>query len=293
MGFSYKTNGVHINPGEQLSFPITAEESSVLDLQWNSIDDQELEFSLIFTPAEGGEESLLLPSQMLRTCQQKLDIKGPGSCVLQWRNCSGWFGGSVCKIAYTATLQSKSEIREKRRQLRQNARQNEITSLRVQIERTRGRLEETRMRVLQKDAVVGHILEAIASAEKARCSDVARASAIEQDMKAAIDALSDLTAEQEGWPEWQDGQESRFREWYSVRKSKESGKLLDSIENVLLEAEEFQKQKESTLMKEKVAEAQELREQVVALDGLDYMRKAAWHFIFEEDTVTSLSAQSG
>jgi hypothetical protein len=114
MGFSYKSNGLAISPGEKLQFPIAAQELSVLNLQWSSENEQELDFKLSFTPEAGGEESVLLPSERLHKTDSKLDIEGPGTCFLQWTNNSvgGWFGPAACTVAYTATLQSKREIEE-------------------------------------------------------------------------------------------------------------------------------------------------------------------------------------
>jgi len=225
MGFSCKSNGFPINPGEKLTFPIAAEELSVLDLQWSSTDAQELDFSLSFTPAEGGDENVLvMERQTMR--QDKLDIQGPGNCILEWKNCPiGWFGGSVCTVTYTATLQSKREIEEEQQrvaeveeeQRRKEAellaaelRAQEMERLRVRREEREDKIEryraeaaesqiclaETRKSLARGAAEIARLQEMLAAAEEEHSAEVAMASALETDISTALEAINVLMAEE-------------------------------------------------------------------------------------------------
>jgi len=206
MGFSYKSNGLLISPGEPLSLPIASEEAAVLDLQWNSTDDNELEFSLTFMPSDGGEKSMLMQSEQHSKLEGKFDISGPGSCVLQWTNISsGWFG-SACTVAYTAKLQSTMEAIEQARVEterlaadRREKRDDQIRRFAQNHGAAEIRLDETRRSVQRNDVEISLLKKALTVAEEAKASQFARASVLEQELSASHEAIEALTAAQEGW----------------------------------------------------------------------------------------------
>jgi len=203
MGFSYKTNGLLISPGDKLSLPIASEEASVLNLQWNSADEYELEFSLTFTD-HLGEKSTLMQSEQHSKLEGKFDISGPGSCVLQWTNISsGWFG-SACTVAYTAKLQSTMEAIEQARvdteQLaadRRGKRDQQIRSFAQSHGASEIRLAETRRSIGRNDVEISRLKEALTVAEEAKASQFARANVLEQELSASHEAIEALTAAQE------------------------------------------------------------------------------------------------
>lgn len=227
MGFSCKSNGLPINPGHEFTFPITAKESSVLHIQWSSSDKQDLGFSVRFMPVDGSEESILVASEKVASEETQLDIEGPGNCLLQWKNCyGGWFGGSVCTVTYSATLQSKREIEEEQqllaeaedeihrkeveqlaaelwekeeelRRLRQAERDDKMKTLRDLEQESQVCLVETRRSLARQDAEISTLQAKLAAAEEARSAEVAMASALEQEVDAAREAIEALMDEQE------------------------------------------------------------------------------------------------
>jgi len=214
MGFSYKSNGLLISPGEPLSLPIASEEAAVLDLQWNSTDDNELEFSLTFMPADGGEESKLMQSEKHSKLDSKFDISGPGSCVLRWTNTSsGWFG-SVCTVAYTATLKTTREALEEQKKVleaeierarveterlateRREKRDEQILKLRTESEASQVCLAETRKGMESNDVEISRLKEALTVAEEAKASELAMVGVLEKELSASREAIEALSGEQ-------------------------------------------------------------------------------------------------
>jgi len=216
MGFSYEADGLLISPGDKLSLPIVSEEAAVLDLQWNSTDNNELEFSLTFMPSDGGEESMLMQSEQLvlsgqvRHRKAKFDISGPGSCVLQWTNLnSGWFG-SDCTVAYTAKLQSPMEAIEQARVEterlaadRREKRDQQIRSFARNHGASEIRLAETRRSIGRNDVEISGLKEALTVAkealtvaEEAKAYQFAQASVLEQELSASREAIEALMAAQ-------------------------------------------------------------------------------------------------
>jgi len=205
MGFSYKSNGLAIEPGNKLSLPIASEEASVLDLQWNSADEYELEFSLTFMPSDGGKESTL-SEHTAASLEGKFDISGSGTCVLHWTNInSGWFG-SACTVAYTAKLQSTMEAIEQARVEterlaadRREKRDDQIRRFAQNHGAAEIRLDETRRSIQRNDVEISRLNEALTMAEEAKASQFARTSVLEQELSASHEAIEALTAAQEGW----------------------------------------------------------------------------------------------
>jgi hypothetical protein len=244
MGFSCKSNGVQINPGANMAFPITAMEKSTLDLQWQSVEEEELEFSLSFQPAEGGEEIMLKPSETVEKYSGTVDIEGPGSCILQWRNINGgFFGGSVRTVSYNATMQTKREIEEEKkaeaeaeaaqlrkeleeeRQVRREERQKKLIKLRSEVEQAQRGLQETSKSIAAKDAEIARLKEELAAVEQARHAEVAMATALEQGISNAMDAIEDLEAESED-----EGEESEDGGEEDVEEESEAAEQEDEAE---------------------------------------------------------------
>jgi len=225
--FSYKSNGLPISPGDTLSIPIATEEPSMLEMEWRSMDDQELEFSLIFTPSDGSEKQALVQSGRDSKLEGKFDVKGAGCCMLQWKNPnSGWFSGSPCTVSYTATLLSlkaaedeqkrlhEAEMAQAREeeerlradqrkkaegeaQLRREDRESKLSQLRAESEASEASLAETHRSLARHDDEIAGLRIALANAEEARSAEQTMCSTLMQELDASREGIDKLVAEQE------------------------------------------------------------------------------------------------
>mmetsp|Transcript_15082 Transcript_15082/g.34329 ORF Transcript_15082/g.34329 Transcript_15082/m.34329 type:complete len:241 (-) Transcript_15082:138-860(-) len=189
MGFSFKSAGLIISPGGELKLPVAAVEDSVLDVQWSTEGDLEVDFSITFSP-DGGDEQEILAPEKLYTRQSSVPLEGPGSCLLHWNNCySGWLGGTARKLSYALELKTKTEIAEEERRKAEEAEAEQRRLEAIAEEERRLKAEEdARVRREQREA---RIAELCATAEEKRAQ-------VEEEHSAALEAqtLADrLTAE--------------------------------------------------------------------------------------------------
>eukprot|EP00928_Gymnodinium_smaydae_P047320 TRINITY_DN31575_c0_g1_i1.p1 TRINITY_DN31575_c0_g1~~TRINITY_DN31575_c0_g1_i1.p1 ORF type:complete len:463 (+),score=96.25 TRINITY_DN31575_c0_g1_i1:47-1435(+) len=113
-GFCFK-GALMINPGGEQSLPIPVAEPSVLEIEWSTEDELDVEFSVEFTPdGVSNTETLVLPERSNKKEGVNVDIGSAGKCAVILKNCYvGWLGGgSIRKIAYTATLRTKWELEQ-------------------------------------------------------------------------------------------------------------------------------------------------------------------------------------
>mmetsp|Transcript_2428 Transcript_2428/g.5198 ORF Transcript_2428/g.5198 Transcript_2428/m.5198 type:complete len:240 (-) Transcript_2428:114-833(-) len=164
MGFSFKSDGLVISPAGELKLPLAAVGESVLEVQWSTEGDLEVDFSITFTP-EGGEEKELQPAERLSSRQSTVPIEGPGSCVLFWNNCyAGWLGGSARKLSYALTMKTQAEIEEEER-LKAEAEEAERKRLEQLAEEERRQKAEEEARI-RREARESRITELRTAAEE-------------------------------------------------------------------------------------------------------------------------------
>mmetsp|Transcript_19424 Transcript_19424/g.35202 ORF Transcript_19424/g.35202 Transcript_19424/m.35202 type:complete len:241 (-) Transcript_19424:141-863(-) len=178
MGFSFKSAGLIISPGGELKLPVAAVEESVLDVQWSTEGELEVDFSITFLP-ESGEAKEIVPPEKLFNSQSSVAVDGPGSCVLTWNNChSGWLGVAARKLTYALELKTKTEIAEEERR---KAEEEEAEKRRLEaIAEEERRLKAEEEALARREHREARIAELRTIAEEKRAEvDEARKAAIE------------------------------------------------------------------------------------------------------------------
>lgn len=166
MGLTFKGD-LKIRPGGEQKLPIITDGASVLTLDFSIEEALEVDFSLTFTPEEGGDIQILAPVECLSTKQSTITVDAAGICTLVWNNCYvGMFGGKSRKVAYSAMLHSQRETKEEEeRKAREEEEERRRLAEKAAVE-DRKRLEEQES--LRREARGRRMLQLRDEAEDAR-----------------------------------------------------------------------------------------------------------------------------
>ena len=117
---TWTSNAVTVQAGGEFRMPLLVPHPSVLAIQFEVENGQDIEFSLLFKDDKdadkkdgGGEASLLVEPVRVSDREGQLDIDTTGVCELLWSNQHAWMSSKV--LSYQLQLAPKLDTRWRKR----------------------------------------------------------------------------------------------------------------------------------------------------------------------------------
>jgi archaellum component FlaC len=136
----HSSNGVHIPAGDEILVPIAVFEDSSLFFIFNTPDESDIAFDLVWR-GKDGTSAVLVPLERCQRKQGEINVSA-GMCYIRWTNAYSWVTPKV--VLYAIYLATKKDI---------EAESERMATLRNE-QRRQQKLAEMQKRLNQLEAIV-------------------------------------------------------------------------------------------------------------------------------------------